>query len=276
MEIWLAKAAGKKDSIATKAPPSSEPKLDTTLVKGLSVLNVLAEADTPLGISAISEMLGLGKSNVHRTLNTLVELQFVRKDPNTRQYMPTLKLWEMGSFVAERNILNRVSRSVVRDMFAELNETVYVSILSGVDILYLDLIPAAHGTNVRPRQGQRVPAVFPASGRVLLAYQSNPALLVDRSIAVTPQAATLDRDALLAHLTQIRNDGFAITVNGWTNGVSSLAVPVRQSNTQPVAALGVGVLSSKYTQKQLRQFLPKLQSYSERISEMIGPVSGFN
>lgn len=46
--------------------------MDSTLIKGLTVLEHLAGSEAPRGVSDLARSLNLTKSNVHRTLQTLV------------------------------------------------------------------------------------------------------------------------------------------------------------------------------------------------------------
>ncbi|MEO5597194.1 MAG: helix-turn-helix domain-containing protein, partial [Novosphingobium sp.] len=60
-------------------------RLDTTLVKGLRILEALALSNEPLGVSALSETLGIGRSNTHRLLKTLSATGYVGQEPGTRR-----------------------------------------------------------------------------------------------------------------------------------------------------------------------------------------------
>lgn len=81
--------------------------MDTTVAKGFAVLEVLARAKRPMRLSALTEALGLQKSNVHRLLSTLIELGYVEKDAETARYFASLKAWELGVAIISTNSLRR-------------------------------------------------------------------------------------------------------------------------------------------------------------------------
>jgi IclR family KDG regulon transcriptional repressor len=247
-------------------------KLDMTLVKGLRILEALSVSNVPLGVSALSEGLGIGKSNVHRLLNTLVELDFVRKEVETRRYVATLKCWEQGSVVAERSRLRRAANPVLRRLFEESGEAVFMAVLSGTDILYLDKIESSRGSNTPSRAGLRVPAIFPATGKVLLAHQPNVDQLLDTALASVPQTVNLERDALQAEMASIRREGFATSIGGWTKHANSIAVPVPNGALPPVAAIGIGTLAAEGSRRALRRFAPMLFRAAAEIGDSVGPV----
>src|SRR3981081_860094 len=73
--------------------------MEQTVQKALNLLEALVRSDRPRRLTELSRELGLTKPNVYRLLSTLSTLGYVKKDPNTSLYSPTLKLWEMGSLL---------------------------------------------------------------------------------------------------------------------------------------------------------------------------------
>jgi DNA-binding IclR family transcriptional regulator len=62
-------------SMTPDAP--KEPRVDSTLSKGLSILENLAASSTGKGVTDLSKELGLTKSNTFRLLQTLTTLGYV-------------------------------------------------------------------------------------------------------------------------------------------------------------------------------------------------------
>ena len=81
--------------------------MNNTLIKGLGLLEVLAHADRPLGVTELAHRIGIGKSNVHRLLQALVELGYVRRDGDAGSYAASIRLWELGSAVLANLDLKR-------------------------------------------------------------------------------------------------------------------------------------------------------------------------
>lgn len=77
--------------------------MNNTLVKGLQLLEVLSARDGgAAGISELAADLQLGRSNVHRLLQALVELGYVVKDGERGSYRASLKIWELGARALHR------------------------------------------------------------------------------------------------------------------------------------------------------------------------------
>lgn len=75
--------------------------MDKTAAKNFAVLERLARSDRPIGVSEMARMMGIAKSNSHRILMTLVELNYARRSPQGT-YTATLRMWELGMLVLGR------------------------------------------------------------------------------------------------------------------------------------------------------------------------------
>lgn len=247
-----------------------QPRLDTTLAKGFDVLAALCRSRAPMGVAALSEELQIGRSNVHRLLTTLSELGYVRKEEKTRRYFATLKLWEQGAIVVDRSRFRRGARPHLLKLAQDTGHAVVLSVLSGKDILYLEKIEATRSGPTPSRAGLRVPAIFPASGKVLIAYQPDAEALIADICATVPQASNLRPDALIEECRQIREKGYATAINGWTSHSSSVAVPIPGGRGHPRAALGIGVTSEDFDPANLADYVPKLDQVSILLSDLLG------
>ena len=69
--------------------------MNNTLINGLRLLELLARADAPMGITELAQSLSLVKSNVHRLLQALIDLGYVRQLSEDKRYCASIRLWEM-------------------------------------------------------------------------------------------------------------------------------------------------------------------------------------
>lgn len=247
-------------------------RLDTTLVKGLRILEALALSNEPQGVSTLSETLGIGRSNTHRLLKTLCATGYVSQEPGTRRYLPTLKNWEQGSLVVERSRLRRAAQPVLRRLHEETGEVEFLSVLHGSEILYVIKIDPVDHLATAARAGLRVPAIFTASGKVLLANQPDPEALINDIAARIPSIDTAQKKALLKEMETIRAEGCAHSVNGWTAHATSIAVAVPNANLPPVAAIGIVTLSTEASRRQLSRFATLLRRAASELSAAVAPI----
>lgn len=103
--------------------------MNNTLVKGLSIIELLAHSERPLGLTDIANELDLAKSNVHRLLQALTEAKYIVRDERTSRYTASIKLWELGSAVLSKLDLRLHAEHVMDRLLAQTRETVHLSSL---------------------------------------------------------------------------------------------------------------------------------------------------
>jgi IclR family KDG regulon transcriptional repressor len=271
MSVWSPpQSRGRADPVAKESVAREILRLDSTILKGLSMIEVLANAASPMGVTALGRALDLQKSNVHRTLQTLVEAGYVERDEATGRYALGLKIWELGTRVVGRNQLRRIARSFMRALHQETSENIYLVLLKDTDVLYLETIDAIFPLRPMMKTGARTPAVFPATGKAVLAFRPDRDVLVATTIATVKEAASLDRKKVLKELATIRRTGFAISVGGWTAGMTSIAAPIMSVGRPPVAALGLGGPSERVTPEHYDRLSKAVMNAATCIADMIG------
>jgi IclR family KDG regulon transcriptional repressor len=239
--------------------------LEKTVVKALKALEVLCRADEPVGVTRLARALALNKSNAHRILGTLLALGYVRRD-GAAGYAPSLKLWELGASVRVHNDLGRIAKPYLPELSARTGETVLVAVLDGCDSLYLEKQESAHPVRIAATVGQRLPGYCSATGRVLLAHAADserliPTIKFVRHAVNTITSAKELRQALL----KVRQQGFALSVEEYMAGVCGLAVPIRGSNGDVTAALGLTALKLGLTEARIKRLVAALHDTAEKI-----------
>lgn len=251
------------------AKKSSTPALDGTIVKVFSLMELLATSEQPLGVSTIAQQLDLQKSNVHRLLQTLKALGYVQQQSTTSRYFLTLKTWEFGMRVAGRNTIKRVAVPFMRMLHQERQENVHLSVLVGTDVLYLESLSASFPIRAATQAGGRIPAVFPASGRALLAHSANAREIVSELISTHPQAAVLDLETVMAELREIAQKGYAISVSGWRVNVNSISAPILLNDGTAVAAVGISGPTERMPIELLEQLSANVMNAAAQIGEIL-------
>ena len=228
--------------------------MDTTLIKGLKVLEQLIRSETPLGVSALAAQMGLQKSNVHRTLATLMHMRYVSQD-DSGAYRPTLRIWEQGTRVIAREPLRRAAVAFMQNLHQETAETVNLVLLEGDHCLFLHQIGAQMPLRLTSTVGQRVPAIYIAAGKVLLAYHPEMekkarAIAARQSRWNAPKLVKLQ--TLLEELATARKTGCAYSSGGWREGVNSVAGIILGPHGQGVGAIAVSGPQERLTKDRLK------------------------
>ena len=214
--------------------------MDTTLLKGLNVLEALASSRAARGVTEIARSLDLTKSNVHRTLQTLIAAGYARAGSVPGTYECTLKLFEIASSVVARIDVRQSADAFMQQLARLTKETIHLSILDGTDVIYLNKIESPHPIRAYSSIGGRAPAHCVASGKALLAWQGEAFLeRLPQRLAAPTNRSIASRDALLDELAKIRRQGFAVNRGEWREGVGGIAAVVLDMVGSPVAAIGI-------------------------------------
>ncbi len=244
--------------------------MDTTIIKGLRVLETLALSDNARGISELAREMNLNKSNVQRILGTLSVLGYVQKDPATSRYAPTLRMWEFGMRVVHRNVVRRAAQGYLRALFEKLHESVFLCVPDNNDILYLDKMESPAPVRISSQIGWRAPAVKTASGKAILAFQSEEQL--EQVIAAGRDhfhLVDIDAARLRRELAAVRADGFAISESGYRQGVNSIAAPIWARDGSVVASIAVTGPVERLDTATLRSYAPEIINTATRIAEAL-------
>jgi IclR family KDG regulon transcriptional repressor len=248
--------------------------MDSTLVKGLGLLEWLARQPRECGVSEVARALGLARSNAHRTLQTLVACGWAEQNPATSAYRPSFRLFELGSRVGAAADVTALLRPHLARAAAATGETIHLACLDGAEIVYLDKFDSPLPVAAYSRIGGRAPACCVASGKALLAA-ARPDLATLRALfggelhAHTPNSI-VDFDALWRELERTAARGYAENREEWRLGVCGLGVPVFDGRGQPVAAIGMSVPSIRFARAQARSLAAQLMTFALGASEALG------
>jgi IclR family transcriptional regulator, KDG regulon repressor len=244
--------------------------VDSTLLKGLRVLEHLAQSEAPQGVTKLARELDMTKSNVHRTLQTLVSAGYVRIGSGGT-YECTLKVFELASPILARIDVRQVAEPFMRSLAEQTQETIHLSLLDRTEVIYLHKIESPHPVRAYSSIGGRAPAHCVASGKALLAYQEDDALkhFSDPLPSYTSRSITT-LTQLRKELEQVRVRGFAINRGEWRDSVCGLAAIVRDAMGRPVASIGISGPAERLQPAALRQYSEVVVDAARALSKALG------
>jgi len=247
--------------------------MDSTLVKGLRLLEWLARQPRECGVSEVARALGLARSNAHRTLQTLAACGWVEQNAATSAYRASLRLFELGALVGSLADTAALARPHLAALAAATGETIHLACLDGADIVYLDKFDSQLPVAAYSRVGGRAPACCVASGKALLAAERLDAsalrLRFERLEPHTPNSI-VDIDALHAELVRTAARGYAENREEWRLGVCGLGAPIFNARGTPVAAVGMSVPSIRFGRVHSRALAAQLVACARDASIALG------
>lgn len=245
-----------------------------TVDRALDVLEAFNYQQEELGVTELSNKLKLHKNKVFRLLASLETRGYIEQDQKTGNYRLGLKTFEVANVFLHHLGLRRQARPVLEELVSKCNETAYLAVTDGVDVVYVLMHETTHTVRVIPRLGFRLPAYCTASGKVQLAYESQDRLqqlFAERPLRKLTENTITDLDRLREHLAQVAQQGFAVDNEELEEGVRCLAAPVRDYSHRVVAGVGLSGPVSRFGLDRIRdEFIPLVKEAGVKISQRLG------
>ncbi|MBB6427142.1 IclR family transcriptional regulator [Sphingopyxis sp. JAI128] len=246
--------------------------MESTIVKGVSVLELLVRNRGPVRLSAIASELKMPKSGVHRLLGTFIELGFVRQDEDSGRYSATLKLWEWGQNIISDHPAKRAAAPYMEELHRLTQETINLLVLDGDEVLFVDKILAPRPLRFSTQPGSRALAIMTAPGKAMLAHEPDAEEIIRQSIATRERAKGVDINEVLADLEEVRAKGYTSANGSWTVGICSYGAPIMGRNGRAAAAISVTAPTERVDEAKHAQIVEALLYTCARIAETVGQL----
>ena len=244
------------------------------LSRGLEVLSLFRAENPSLSLTQIVTAMRSSKSTIFRVLSTLETMGYLEHDPATRRYAPALKVLQLGFTAINGLEVRQVARPYLERLAIELDETVSLGVLDGLDLVYVDRVRNHAIVGVLLNIGSHLPAHCTALGKVLMA--ALPPDELDRRLAstelasLTPDTIT-DPAALRSELSRVRKQGYALCDGDLAVGLRAVGAPIRNYGGKAIAAINVtGSEATISLQRLENEIVPALLGTAARISLALG------
>jgi DNA-binding IclR family transcriptional regulator len=217
------------------------------LERGLRLLRLFRRTRPSITPPEIAHELKIPRSTVHRLLQTLEEMEFLRRAESGGAYVVGPAVLSIGfEYLSSLDIV-QLSNPVLSQLRDKTQCSAHLAVLHGTDIVYLSrhASPSAVTSNVSV--GTRLPAHASVMGRVLLADLGSSALHTlykDKPLRrFTPKTPT-SIASLERLLLEDRRLGYVIGSSYYERGVTSVAAPVHDHTGKVIAAINVAIVDT--------------------------------
>jgi DNA-binding IclR family transcriptional regulator len=258
------------DSASTSAAGSAK-----ALVKGLALVELVADSDRPLRLVDLVEAGGMPRPTALRLLDVLCRAEVLRVDGEGR--------YTLGARVAAwgQSFLDRLDlRSQAVDLMEQLvdisGETCFLGVVDRQQVLYLAAVNSPQPVRPAARPGFRNPLHCTGIGKVLLSGMTDAEVL---ELLVTPLEQrtenTLTSPAdVLTQIALVRARGYAIDEIENEEGVRCVAAPIRDHTGAVVAGLSVSAPAYRFSTEDVNRLAPEVLRVTAELSRRLGaPVA---
>ena len=243
--------------------------------RALDILLCFSSQTPQLTMTQIAERVGMNKSTVHRLLGTLERRRFVQRNPATGYYQLGIRLLQMAYLTLVHNDIRRSAEPFLHRLCERHRETITLSVLDEADVVFLDVIESPQRVKLAASVGQRMPAFSTAAGKAILAYLPNATVsrILERGMPHFTQYTIRTKEAVLANLDLVREQGFAISLQEYEDGINAVAAPILNTENFPIAAVTVAGPAYRLTHEQMVETGPSVREISRLIAQEIALAS---
>lgn len=251
-----------------------DPFNNRSLVRALRILSCFQFEKPEIGLNELAAISGIPKATVHRLASTLVYAGFLNFDEQARRYSLGIRLFELGSIVRASFSLTKAASPHLSRLHVKINgHTVFLGVLRGDRLIYIDKREEASSIRFATNIGQPRPPHFGVLGQVLMAFlpenEAGRLLKAEPLTQLTAKTIT-DLQLFKERLRLIRQQGYLVEEGEAFNMITGIAAPVRDSSTKVIASVGVGFLSSLVDYQEMGEIVTQTVNTADLISRDLG------
>lgn len=261
-------AMSKPDLDSASVPAAGSAK---ALVKGLALVDLIADSDRSLRLVDLVEASGLPRPTALRLLDVLCRAEVLRVETGgTYTLGPRVAAW--GQSFLDRLELRAQAVGLMEELVAISGETCYLGVLDGTQVLYVAAADSPHAVRPAARPGSRNPLHCTGIGKALLAWQPEAAIgeLLREPLERRTENTMTDPGALRAHLRLVREQGYSIDEIENEEGVRCVAAPVRDHTGAVVAGVSVSAPAYRFTTEDVLRLAPEVLRVTTELSRRLG------
>jgi len=216
---------------------------------------------------------GLSRPTAHRILRSLQAAGLVRQSTDNRRYALGSGLFELGMAAPNPVAAFPHVRSVVEELAASTDDTVYLMLRSYDDVLCMWRAQGAYPIKANVvALGDRRPLGASVAGLCILAGlpEAETAALIENNSAHLPAFCRMTSVDVHRHVKEARTNGYSVGVNAVMEGVTAVGMAVPGSYQRPCMALSVSAISSRIPATRIAELVSQLRHCAGKIATITG------
>lgn len=243
-----------------------------SIVKLLKMLELMVEKEE-WSLMTLSEQMDVPKATVLRMLLNLKEMGYVEQSVEGKRYYVTTKLFDIGSKALPNIDVFKMARPVMVELAEQCGETVYLTVMSGVDTVLIIKIPSRHTLKVDAFIGDRFRSYQTASGKAMLytlTSKERAVLFKDHEFESVTSKGISSLESLESDMMVTEKRGYAMVDEERIKGIRSIAVPIFNHQNKAVAGLTAAAPVLRLSEKEIPAFATQVIHAGAEISRRLG------
>lgn len=242
-----------------------------TLFKALQILECFTEEKPELGITDISNRLGLYKSNVFNILSTFEKTGYVERNPENNKYRLGIKVLELAYIVNTSMDFRKQVLPLLHEIAQQTGEVVYLGIPHENEVVYLEMILPKNSMAPRPVMGEKAPIYSTAIGKSMMAHFSDEQVsqIIRSGLKKITENTITKKEQLLQELAMIRTRGYAVDNMENEYGIKCIGKALINRKGQVVAGISVSGPSLRFSDERIGLLYQILEKHISQMKDRI-------
>lgn len=242
---------------------------NSTLLRGLSILQAVSGSSRPLSISDLVNELELAKPTVHRIATQLEANGYLQRDPIDKRFIVGSELQNFSLKVISNASIGAPRHAILEALSEEVEETCNCTMMDGNHIVYFDRVECNWPIKINLRPGSRLPLHATASGKLFLAYmkpRERKRLLNAAPLSRNTERTIVSPELLDVELKKIKAEGIAYDNEELLKGMVAIALPVFNSENKICFTVAIHAPTTRQSFTDLKLFIPALRRAAMALS----------
>lgn len=238
----------------------------------LKVLNTFSFEEPEKRVTQIAKELGIAKSTASRLLTTLANEDFVKKNIDTQKYSLGAKILTLYSrLISNVEVVNE-AKSILEQLAIDTSESVQLSQLEGLKVVYLDHIKSTYPIQITSHIGLVNPVHCTSSGRILLGYEEEHIIedFFKQDLYKYTSSTITDPKIIRQEFLKIKKKGYSYIENEFIEGIVSIAAPIKDYNKNVIAAISLAGPIQRIQGTKAQIYINKVVEAAKKISLKMG------
>ena len=246
-----------------------------TVEKALEIIELLTgnQYIDGVSISELSKELDLGKSTVHRIIETMEAKGYIHQDNDTKKYHLSWKLFELGNSIPRRRNLFTMDTTLLQALCDKFQETVNMGVRVDDSVVTIHKINPTSSLIANLQIGTREALHATAMGKALMSQMTREEIVKLLGTGPYEQFTSKtikDVDQLTENINIIRGRGYSLDDEEYSAGLTCISVPLKNYRNEIVAAISISGATIRMTEDKLNEIQKELKHVAERLSAYLG------
>lgn len=239
--------------------------------KALRIVQLFINSES-LSFTEICQQADLPKATAFNLIETLEVHKYLHRNPTNGRYALGRTLLELGNLYTSRLHLRDIAYPIMQRMSEITNQTSQLTMLSDLNVVYLEKVDSSGLIQLNTRIGSTFPAHCTATGKIMLAFLPEDelnSLLQNRPLTKMTAYTITDKDALKENLAETRRNGYSVDNRESNDQIMAFGAPIRDSSGKVIAGISLTGLATSFISTSEKSLNCLLEG-AAKISKILG------